>query len=391
MAKHQVHGGFSMLMLAGVMANSACVAELGGDEDALGVALDGGKDEAAVILGGIDWQEASSLAEGTAERQNARAVAYLDIPAAGSRCTGFLIAPDMLMTNHHCIPTAESARGVSAYFRYEQGAAGDTPVDCSIFVGNDAALDYALLQCASRPGDTLGVIDLDNRAARRSEAVYAIHQNCDYYSDSACAPTKKMSPGSVQTVGNEIAHSADTLGGSSGSPLFATSSHKVIGLHHSGTGNTGNGRGTMNYAVPMSRIVPALLARYPGLQLGARAPTTPTTPTPPTQDLYEPNNTRQGATAVQLPFASQAARIDAGDVDLFTFNSNGTSRTIQLAFRHATGDLDVHVFNAGGVEIARSTGTSDTESITSAFPAGQVFVRVSGYRSAVGTYDLTLR
>ena len=375
-------------MAAVVVGLSGCVADLGGDEGVAGV--DGSKDEAAVILGAIDWQEASSIAEGTAQRQNARAVAYLDIPSAGSRCTGFLIAPDVIMTNHHCIPQASAARGVSAYFHYEQGASGDTPVDCSVFIGNDDALDYALLQCPSRPGDSLGVVELDARNARRGEGVYVIHQNCDYYSDANCAPTKKLSPGAVQVINNEIGHSADTLGGSSGSPLFAGDSHKVIGLHHVGTGGNAQGRGTMNYAVPMTRIVPAIQQRYPGVQLGARAPTTAPV-TPPTADLYEPNDTRAGATAVQLPFASQAARLDSNDVDLFTFNSDGGARTLTLNFRHAAGDLDLYVFNANGQQVASSAGTADVERISKAIPAGQVFVRVVGYQNATGDYALTLR
>lgn len=377
------------LVGAGLVFSAGCVADLGGSDDDVGAAA-AGKDEGAVILGSIDWQEASSLAEGTAQRQNARAVAYLDIPSQGSRCTGFLIAPDVIMTNNHCIPQASSAAGVRAFFHYEQGAAGDNGVDCSVFVGNDAALDYALLQCPSRPGDTLGVVELENRNARSGEAVYDIHQNCDYYTTPSCAPTKKLSPGQVSSVGNEIGHTADTLGGSSGSPLFAANSHKVIGLHHVGSGGNASGRGTINYAVPMTRIVPALMQRYPGLQLGARAPTT-TTPVPPTTDLYEPNDTRQGATAVQLPFASQNARLDANDTDLFVFNSDGAARSINLSFTHAAGDLDLYVYDGAGNALASSAGTTNRESINKAFAAGPVIVRVVGYRGATGTYSLDVR
>ncbi|MDP2343733.1 MAG: serine protease [Deltaproteobacteria bacterium] len=376
-------------LVIGAQGLVGCVADLGGSE--LGVeAGEEGKDEGAVVIGSVDWQEASSLAEGTAQRQNARAVAYLDIPATGSRCTGFLIAPNVIMTNQHCIPEAGAARGVRAYFRYEQGAAGDTPVDCSGFIGNDAALDYALLQCTTSPGDTLGVVELDARNARSGEGVYALHQNCDYYADPNCAPTKKLSPGTVRQVGNEIGHDADTLGGSSGSPVFAANSHKVIGLHHVGSGGNAMGRGTMNYAVPMTRIVPTLQQRYPGLQLGARAPTTTTT-TPPTSDLYEPNDTRAGATAVQVPFASQNARIDANDNDLFTFNSDGRARNIRVTFTHAQGDLDVYVTDAAGAELARSIGTTDVEAIAQAFPAGPVVVRVVGYKGATGAFTLSVQ
>ncbi len=379
-------------LVVGLSGSFGCVADLGGSEGDLSIdeAADASTQKGAVILGAIDWQEASTLAEGTGQRQNARAVAYLDIPAAGSRCTGFLIAPDVIMTNNHCIPEASAARGVKAYFHYEQGAGSDTPVDCSGFIGNDAALDYALLQCTTRPGDTVGVVELDGRPARTNEAIYAVHQNCDYYSDAGCAPTKKLSAGVVKTTGNEFGHSADTLGGSSGAPVFAANSHKVIGLHHVGSGGDSMGRGTVNYAVPMARIIPALQQRYPGLQLGARAPSTAPA-TAPTADLYEPNDTRQGATAVQLPFASHDARIDGGDNDIFTFNSDGAARSLALRFSHAAGDLDLYVYDGAGNLVAKSVGTTDVEGLAGALPVGPLLVRVIGYGSATGDYALTIQ
>ena len=381
-------------LFIGAQLLSACSSDLDGSHAEEISAASISKGEGAVILGSVDWQEASSLAEGTAARQNARAVAYLNIPAVASRCTAFLIAPDVIMTNQHCIPDAASAQGVTAYFHYEQGGSTEVAVDCSGFIGNDAALDYALLQCASRPGDTLGTVDLENRNARTGERVYVIHQNCDYFSDPNCAPTKKLSAGTVQQVGNEVGHSADTLGGSSGSPVFAGDTHTVIALHHAGAGSDANGRGSMNYAVPMTRILPVLLQRYPGLQLGGRAPTptAPTAPTTPTTtDLYEPNDTRAGATVVQLPFSSQDASIDANDDDVFTFTSDGRSLTIRMTCSHAQGDLDMYVYDATGAELARSIGTSGVELISQGFPAGAVFVRVIGYREARGAYTLSVQ
>jgi len=375
-------------------ATGACVAELG-SEPAVSIADEGGKDSAAVIIGSVDWVDVIALAEGSAARANASAVAYLSIPAAGSRCTGFLIAPNVLMTNHHCIPTADAARGVEASFRYQTGAAAEAPVDCSTFIGNDATLDFALLQCAGRPGDQYGVVGLEARAARSAERVYVVHQNCDYYTDSSCAPTKKYSAGVVRQTGNEIGHDADTLGGSSGSPLFAEGSHAVIGLHHAGAGNGGNGRGSINWAVPMARIVPVLQQRFPGLTLGATTPSAPSAPSAPTSDLYEPNDTRGGATVASLPFSSVAgAAIQANpqvrDVDVFSFTAANTVVTVDLALRHAAGDLDVYITDAAGQQVASSTGTTDREHIQRTFN-GTYFVVVAGYGGAGGAYTLTVR
>src|SRR6185436_6639436 len=107
----------------------------------------------------------------------------LSIPAEQSRCTAFLITPNVIMTNRHCIPQASAASGATAYFRYEAG--GDLNfaegVDCSTFVGNDQDLDYALLQCAGRPGDTYGVVGLSDAGAARGSSIYVVQQNCDYF------------------------------------------------------------------------------------------------------------------------------------------------------------------------------------------------------------------
>ncbi|MCC7073065.1 MAG: trypsin-like peptidase domain-containing protein [Deltaproteobacteria bacterium] len=355
-----------------------------------GPEVEGAPDDAAVIVGGIDWQEAATLPEGSAERAVSRAVAYLSIPAQSSRCTGFLIAPDVVMTNHHCIPSAEAAAGVRALFQYEQGGpANDPGTDCSEFLGNDATLDFALLRCPSRPGDALGVLALEAANPSRSAGIYVIHQNCDYYSAPECAPTKKYSPGQVTSTMSEIGHDADTLGGSSGSPLFSRVTHTVIGLHHVGLGNNGSGRGSENRAVPMSAILPVITARYPGITLGARAPADQGTPAPVVADGYEPNDLLADATAVQLPFASVDARIDATDTDHFRFTAPG-ARTVRLAFSHRAGDLDLYLLDEGGAVLARSIGTTDLEEI-SLEATGTVVIRVIGYRGAQGTYALDVR
>ena len=360
------------------------------DVEPAGPGVAGAGDDAAVIIGAVDWQEAAALPEGSAERAVSRAVAYLSIPAEGSRCTGFLIAPDVVMTNHHCIPSAAAAAGVRALFHYEQGGPADDPgVDCSEFLGNDAGLDFALLRCPSRPGDTLGVVALDATTPSRSAGIYVIHQNCDYYGAPDCAPTKKYSPGQVTSTMSDIGHDADTLGGSSGSPLFSRVSHTVIGLHHVGLGNDGRGRGSENRAVPMSAILPVLVERYPGVALGARAPADQGGTVTVVADGYEPNDRLADGTAVQLPFASVDARIDGLDTDHFRFTSPGP-RTIRLAFLHRAGDLDLYALDEAGAQLGRSIGTTDVEEI-SLEAAGTVVIRVIGYRGAQGSYTLDVR
>ena len=395
----------SHLVLVGLsVAGIGCTAEVVAS-DPVNLANKHAK-SGAVIVGGLDWQEASSLPDDSAARANSRAVAYLSIPAEESRCTAFLIAPNVIMTNRHCIPQASAAVGATAYFRFESGAGGDVNfddgVDCSTFVGNDEDLDYALLQCAGRPGDTFGVVGLSDAGPSRGASIYVVQQNCDWGTDENCTPTKKYAAGHITStdVGDgDYAHDADTLGGSSGSPVFSSTSHEVVALHHVGIGGNAQGRGTENHAVPMTSILAALHAHYPGLELGARAPSTtptPTTPTPPptTTDGYEPNDTRAGATPVpSLPFTSDGAEIaGGGDVDDYAFNA-GAASVVHVDFVHARGDLDLYVYDAAGTVIAKSDGVSDSEeAVIPSSAAGSVVVAsVVGYRGATGSYTISLQ
>lgn len=379
-------GRAALAASAGALALLGCAQQVSQH----GPDADGTNDQGAVIIGGVDWQEAAALPEGSAERATSRAVAYLSIPAAGTRCTAFLIAPDVLMTNEHCIPDAAAASGARAYFRYEEGGpTDDAGVDCSVFLGNDAGLDFALLGCAARPGDTHGVVALEATTPASNAGIYLIHQNCDYFTTPQCAPTKKYSPGRVTSTQPEIGHDADTLGGSSGSPLLSRATHGVVGLHHVGLGNDGAGRGSENRAVPMSSILPVITQRYPGVTLGARAPADLATPVQATPDGYEPNDLLGDSTAVQLPFSSVDARINGADVDHFRFTAPGT-RTVRLGFQHAVGDLDLYALDEGGAVISRSIGTTDVEEIAIDASA-TVVIRVIGYRGAAGPYALDIR
>lgn len=341
-----------------------------------------GEDQATdpLIVGALEWTETSALDPTSAERARARAVGYLSLPAKGARCTAFLITEDVVMTNHHCVPDADAARGATVDFDRELGvpAAQRTRYACAQLLGNDAALDYALLACDGRPGASRGVLPLQPEAATKGRALYVLQQNCDYYRDPSCEPTKKLSRGVLTAVGSRLGHDADTLGGSSGSPVLDAETHQVIGLHNVGIGGDGAGRGIENGAVPMTRILPALAARFP----------------PPSEpELYEPNETPGAAPVVALPLDVQdGLRIaDDADVDYFAFDTDGAPRSITLTFVHAAGDLDMALEDAAGRGVAQSAGVTDVEALEVTLPAGRYFVRVVGWSGATNAYALSIR
>ncbi|MEJ7601990.1 MAG: hypothetical protein WKG01_29105 [Kofleriaceae bacterium] len=73
----------------------------------------------------------------------------------------------------------------------------------------------------------------------------------------------------------------------------------------------------------------------------------------------------------------------AGDDDWFTATGE-----VEIAFTHATGDLDLEAYDAAGTRIDTSAGTGNVETVT--VPAGGS-VHVFGYAGAQGGYTLTVR
>lgn len=265
-------------MLGLVMVAGGCATEL--DEETAADALITDATavlDQGVIVGALDWQDAASLPPGVL-RTASRAAGYVSVPELGSRCSGFLIGRDVVMTNHHCVPDASAAVGVVVNFTYETAWEQTGAVRCGEFIGANETLDYALLRCRGTPGDTYGSLAVDARALGPDRAIALLHQQCDYFTNEACAPTKKMSPGQIiGVVGNRITHDADMLGGSSGGGIIDPTTGAVIAINNAHvTRGTTAGRGTTNIGVPMSLIVPDIQSRFPGV-LGAACGKIPAT------------------------------------------------------------------------------------------------------------------
>jgi V8-like Glu-specific endopeptidase len=252
---------FFSWLVGGLVACGGTVEDPGYDEQGhLGVT------ESQVIVGSVDWSSATSLTGAKAQR--AQAVGYLSIPAKNSRCTAWLASEDIVITNNHCIATASEAAGARVSFNYNEGVSSSSRVwyDCSTFVKTWANLDMTALRCAplnnQLPGQTHGYLRVASADAATNSSIYVIHQNCDYYTDSSCTPTKKHSPGSILNASyssTDASYNADTLGGSSGSPVLAENSHEVVALHHYGFNQDSMGRGTHNSGVRAGHIRTALL------------------------------------------------------------------------------------------------------------------------------------
>jgi len=213
----------------------------------------GNQPDDQLIVGVTDWKSATTL-EGP-KRERSRAVGYLRIPSKGSRCTAWLVGPDLLVTNWHCISSQQEAEGAEVSFDYEDGVGSPKFSPCETFIRASEDADVALLRCAGRLGDQQGFLRLSETEPADGDEVYVIHQNCDRFTVAGCDPTKKASSGKILQARfseRELTHDADTLPGSSGAPVLSRRTDEVVGLHHAGVGNDGNGRGTSNKAVRLA-------------------------------------------------------------------------------------------------------------------------------------------
>lgn len=208
-----------------------------------------------VIIGNNDWVLLTNVGI-PAQTGNGRAVAQVKIPKISATCTGFLINSDTIMTNNHCVANSSNAVGVTATFRYENKP--KETFACDQFVMTDMGYDFTLLKCKNSPGTKYGWVGLSSGKPTVNSDIYVIQENCDYIQDIHCTIDKYIAYGDILDVGSyDVSHNADTLPGSSGSPIFSNSTNQVIALHNAG--GTENGQPT-NFGVPMSTIRSKILS-----------------------------------------------------------------------------------------------------------------------------------
>jgi hypothetical protein len=75
----------------------------------------------SVIIEDVNWSEINASSVSAEIKSNGSFVADVRIPQIGSRCTGFLISEDHLLTNEHCIERSSDARGIYVYFKHHAG------------------------------------------------------------------------------------------------------------------------------------------------------------------------------------------------------------------------------------------------------------------------------
>lgn len=165
--------------------------------------------------------------------QVSRAVAHISL--GGGAATGFLISPDVLLTNNHVFGSTDDAKEAIIRFNFQTDLTGNfLPTDeykCdpnSLFHTN-VELDYSIVRVKNDPGLKWGFIRLPaNDNIKVNDDVFIIQH-------PAGGPKQvALSNNVVAYVGDKVLqYLTDTLPGSSGSPVF-NDLFQLMALHHSG-------------------------------------------------------------------------------------------------------------------------------------------------------------
>ncbi len=168
--------------------------------------------------------------------QRARAVARVVVSHGNQRetGTGFLVAGNWLITNHHVLPDESTAQSAVAEFNYEQTMGGlDRAIDPVRICADrgfktSAPHDWTIVKLEGQPNEKYGAIPLEPaKVVKEDRAIIIQHpgggpkqigivHNLVTYADD-----------------NVVQYLTDTLPGSSGAPVF-NESWQLIALHHSG-------------------------------------------------------------------------------------------------------------------------------------------------------------
>ena len=205
----------------------------------------------------IDSWDATSIGDypvGSEIYQRGAPVAVL-YDTGGEYCTGFLIGPNRLMTNNHCIATQAECDASSARFNYQRDSAGNllvtTDYDCRTLLKTNWELDYSVIELDDLPGYEWGYLRLSwDNVYDSEELTITQHPRCvpKQVARQNCHIEAVVDDG--RGTNTDIGYSCDTRNCSSGSPVFDLRYYEVIAIHHYGDDGRGYNRG-----VRMRRIL----------------------------------------------------------------------------------------------------------------------------------------
>jgi hypothetical protein len=224
-----------------------------------------GRNDLASILG----QEAWIVALG-------KSVALLRFVADDGNeyaCTGFLVSPNLLLTNQHCINSESEARSATAVFDFDSLTSKVATVRVKALEFSNHDLDYSFVRLETTVPRTairlqvappvekenLLMIEHPGGEPKQVSIIDCRVKGTRVIGRSAMSDCPDKGGAELFT---DFGHECDTKPGSSGSPVFDFKAREVIGLHHLGFCPGGN---LFNKAVSVKLILGDLKRNRPGL------------------------------------------------------------------------------------------------------------------------------
>ncbi len=205
-------------------------------------------------------------------------------------CTGFLIGPELLLTNQHCIADQREADSAIVEFDYDRRDAASQRLLGGTLLLSSCELDYALVRlpeklaraplrlAAGLPAPAPATTASTAAAASALPPLVVIQHPGgepkqvsvkDCLLSERDVPSRSTCPASLPAT--DFGHGCDTKKGSSGAPVIDPARGEVIGLHHLGVSQAR----VFNKGVKMTAVLADILARQPDLAPEIGAPQQP--------------------------------------------------------------------------------------------------------------------
>ncbi len=164
----------------------------------------------------------------------ARSVARIRcaVPRGISFGTGFLIANDLLLTNNHVLKSEMQAQDAEIDFNYQESIYEADVQEVTLKLNpsrcfaTSQAHDWTVVSVEGNPGSEFGYLPLENHQTKFGEYVQIIQHPDGGLKQLAYRANVVMYASSTR-----VQYMTDTMGGSSGSPVF-NRDWQVVALHH---------------------------------------------------------------------------------------------------------------------------------------------------------------
>jgi hypothetical protein len=159
------------------------------------------------------------------------------------------------MTNNHCIQSEGDLDAAYIDFDYEATSSKIRSVRCSKLEYTNFALDVSIIRLKDFVRDRVPLKLAVNSSISDNDTLAILEHGGGapmQLSLTDCRVRGASLKGQGEVI-SDFGHTCDTVGGSSGSPVFNTATGMVVGLHHFGFED--NDPNPVNQAVYMSRIV----------------------------------------------------------------------------------------------------------------------------------------